>query len=108
MASPHASSFICLPFSWHVDVITAHTVYFSVCIVSAAVGIIGAVLFLTQIIISASLTKSLGGSSSQRWILKMLAASDLLANIGKNSYIKNLVHVTMNESIVCFVFVIKA
>ncbi|XP_064385154.1 G-protein coupled receptor 143-like [Halichondria panicea] len=84
MASPHASSFICLPFSYHVDVVTAHTVYFSFCIVSAALGIIGAVLFLTQIIMSGSLTKSLslGGSNSQRWILIMLAASDLLANVG--------------------------
>ena len=85
MASPHASSFICLPFSYHVDVVTAHTVYFSFCIVSAALGIIGAVLFLTQIIMSGSLTKSLslGGSNSQRWILIMLAASDLLANVGE-------------------------
>ncbi len=83
MASPHASSFICLPFSYHVDVVTAHTVYFSFCILSAAVGIVGAVLFLTQIIMSASLAKSLGGSSSQRWILIMLAGSDMLANVGK-------------------------
>lgn len=83
MASPHASSFICLPFSDHVDVVTAHTVYFSVCIVSALMGIVGATLFLTQIIMSATITKSLGGSTSQRWILVLLALSDLLANFGE-------------------------
>ena len=85
MASPHASSFICLPFSDHVDVVTAHTVYFSICICSALVGGVGAVLFLTQLIRSnANGNSSLGGSSSQRSILIMLAISDLLADVGKS------------------------
>ena len=82
MASPHASSFICLPFSDHSDMVTAYTVYFGVCIGSALFGVLGAVIFLVQVIRSANDTYP-GKATSQRWILIMLALSDLLADLGK-------------------------
>lgn len=82
MASPHASSFICLPFSNQSDVVLAHTVYFGACIWSALIGIIGASLFLVQVIRSTSEAQS-AISSSQKWILIMLALCDLLADVGK-------------------------
>ena len=80
MASPHASSFICLPFSDHKDVVTAYTVYFAVCMGSALMGVLGAALFLAQVVRSA---KEPGTSTTQRRILMMLAISDLCADIGK-------------------------
>lgn len=82
MASPHASSFICLPYSNQSDIVLAHTVYFGTCICSALIGVIGASLFLFQVVRS---TQELhpGISTSQQWILIMLAISDLLADIGK-------------------------
>lgn len=83
MASPHASSFICLPFSEHKDVVTAYTVYFAVCMGSALVGVIGAALFLVQVSRS---TDDPGSSITQRRLLIMLAISDLCADIGMNYY----------------------
>lgn len=81
MASPHASSFICLPFSDHSDMVTAYTVYFGVCIGSALFGVLGAVVFLVQVVHSASEAYP-GKTTSQRWILIMLAISDLFADLG--------------------------
>ncbi len=89
MASPHASSFICLPFSNNSDVVTAYTVYFSVCLGSALVGIVGALLFLVQVCKvgrgSGDAHAQAGGagiSRSQYCILVLLAVSDLCADIG--------------------------
>ena len=82
MASPHASSFICLPFSDHSDVVTAYTVYFSVCMGSALIGVFGAIIFLVQVIRTASEAYP-GKATSQRWILIMLAVSDLCADLGR-------------------------
>lgn len=82
MASPHASSFICLPFSDHSDMVTAYTVYFGVCTGSALFGVFGAVIFLIQVIHSASDAYP-GKATTQRWILIMLAISDLFADLGK-------------------------
>ncbi len=86
MASPHASSFICLPFSNKSDVVTAYTVYFGVCLLSALVGIVGAILFLVQVCKVAKATEDTQGgagiSRSQYYILVLLAASDLCADIG--------------------------
>lgn len=79
MASPHASSFICLPFSDKKEIVTAYTVYFSVCIGSALIGVLGASLFLYQVL-RAELYRSI--STSQRCILTLLAISDLFADIG--------------------------
>lgn len=82
MASPHASSFICLPFSNKSEVLLAHTIYFGTCIWSALIGALGSVLFLFQVARSAQEAHP-GISSTQKWILIMLALSDLLADIGK-------------------------
>ena len=82
MASPHASSFICLPYSNQSDIVLAHTVYFGTCIWSALIGILGASLFLFQVVRTTQEAHP-GISSSQKWILIMLALSDLLADIGK-------------------------
>ncbi len=82
MASPHASSFICLPYSNQSDVVLAHTVYFGTCIWSALIGVLGASLFLFQVVKSTQEAHP-GISSSQKWILIMLALSDLFADIGK-------------------------
>ena len=81
MASPHASSFICLPHSDSSDVVIAHTVYFSACFGSALIGVIGASLFLFQVIRSKHEAHP-GTSTSQRRILIMLAISDVFADIG--------------------------
>jgi len=81
MASPHASSFICLPYSNVSDVLHAYTVYFCTCIGSALIGAVGAIIFLVQVIRNSSRLQS--SSSSQKWILIMLGMSDLLADIGK-------------------------
>lgn len=82
MASPHASSFICLPFSDHSDMVTAYTVYFGVCMGSALFGVFGAVIFLIQVLRSTTDAYP-GKATSQRWILIMLAVSDLFADLGK-------------------------
>ena len=84
MASPHASSFICLPFVDHPDVVLAYTVYFSVCIGSALIGVAGALLFLSQVMRGASeSTYQSSSATSQRRILILLAVSDLFADIGE-------------------------
>ena len=62
--------------------VTAYTVYFGVCIGSALVGVFGAVIFLTQVIRTVS-DGFPGKATSQRWILIMLAVSDLFADMGK-------------------------
>ena len=80
MASPHASSFICLPYSNQSDVVLAHTVYFGTCLWSALIGVLGSSLFLFQVARNAQETQP---STSQKWILIMLAISDLLADIGE-------------------------
>lgn len=80
MASPHASSFICLPNSNNSDVLHAYTVYFSTCVFSALIGAVGAVIFLVQVIHNSR--RHPNSSVSQKWILIMLACSDLLADIG--------------------------
>lgn len=81
MASPHASSFICLPFSNQSDIVLAHTVYFGTCIWSALIGVLGSLLFLFQVAKSAQEAHP-GISNTQKWILIMLALSDLLADMG--------------------------
>ena len=81
MASPHASSFICLPFSANDGVVHAYTVYFAVCLGSALIGALGATLFLVQVLRSGA--DQPHGSSSQRRILILLAISDLCADIGE-------------------------
>ena len=83
MASPHASSFICLPYSNQSDIVLAHTVYFGTCICSALIGVAGALLFLVQVVKSTQEGHP-SISKSQKWILIMLALSDLLADIGKD------------------------
>ncbi len=82
MASPHASSFICLPYSNQSDIVLAHTVYFGTCIWSAVIGILGATLFLVQVVRTTQEAHP-GISNSQKWILIMLALSDLFADVGK-------------------------
>ena len=84
MASPHASSFICLPYSDQSEIVLAHTVYFGTCLGSALIGIIGAVLFLAQVVRSTQEVHP-AISNSQKWILIMLALCDLLADIGRCS-----------------------
>ena len=98
MASPHASSFICLPFSDHSDMVTAYTVYFGVCIGSALIGVFGAAIFLTQVIRTAS-DGYTGKATSQRWILIMLAVSDLFADLGKSYH--NLKLDIIHSSLAC-------
>lgn len=80
MASPHASSFICLPFGNDTRVVEAYTAYFGVCLASAVVGVIGATLFLYQVVRG---EPCVGLSGSQRSILVFLAVSDLFADIGE-------------------------
>lgn len=84
MASPHASSFICLPFVDHPDVVLAYTVYFSVCIGSALIGVAGALLFLSQVMRNTNESTYQSSATSQRRILILLAVSDLFADIGKS------------------------
>lgn len=81
MASPHASSFICLPYSNESDVLLAYTVYFGTCFGSALIGIVGAIIFLVQVVRNGR--EHPGSSTSQKWILIMLALSDLLADVGE-------------------------
>ena len=82
MASPHASSFICLPFSDHPDIVSAYTVYFSVCTGSAIIGVVGAALFLAQVLRLGKDPYLGGAPSSQRCILVLLAVSDVCADLG--------------------------
>lgn len=83
MASPHASSFICLPFSDHRNIVEAYTVYFAVCSGSALIGVVGALLFLAQVLRLGKDPYFGGAPNSQRCILILLAISDLLADLGK-------------------------
>lgn len=62
--------------------VTAYTVYFGVCLGSALFGVLGAVIFLVQVIRSAADSYP-GKATSQRWILIMLAVSDLFADLGE-------------------------
>ena len=84
MASPHASSFICLPFTERERIVDAYTVYFSVCIGSALIGVLGALLFLAQVVRQGRDPYLGGAPNSQRCILILLAVSDLFADIGKS------------------------
>jgi len=84
MASPHASSFICLPFTERDKIVDAYTVYFSVCIGSALIGVLGALLFLAQVVRQGRDPYLGGAPNSQRCILILLAVSDLFADIGKS------------------------
>lgn len=79
MASPHASSFICLPFSSQDEVKHAYSVYYGVCLGSAAIGAPGALLFLFQMLCGEARKRI---SKSQRNILINLAIADLLADLG--------------------------
>lgn len=83
MASPHASSFMCLPFSGNSEVRQAYNTYYGVCLGSAAVGSLGSALFLFQV--SCGIASKVI-SRSQKNILINLAVADLLANIGKSDY----------------------
>ena len=96
MASPHASSFICLPFSTNDGVVHAYTVYFAVCLGSALIGALGAALFLVQVLKSRA--DQPHGSSSQGRILILLAVSDLFADIGE---------VRVADSILCMLCAIR-
>ena len=82
MASPHASSFICLPYSNQSDVVVAHTTYFGTCVGSALIGVLGAAIFLFQVVRNSQEAHPCI-SAAQRWILIMLALSDLLADVGE-------------------------
>ena len=62
--------------------VAAYTVYFGVCMGSALFGVFGAVIFLIQVIRSTTDAYP-GKATSQRWILIMLAISDLFADVGK-------------------------
>lgn len=84
MASPHASSFICLPFTDTDSIVDAYTVYFSVCIGSALIGVLGALLFLAQVVRQGRDPYLGGAPNSQRCILILLAVSDLFADLGKS------------------------
>ena len=80
MASPHASSFICLPFTDKNDTERAYKIHYYVCIGSATVGVIGALLFLCQLLcgnVKNMITKS------QKNILVSLAVCDFLADLGE-------------------------
>ena len=83
MTSPHASSFICLPYSSNPEVALAHGIYFATCLGSALIGVVGASLFLFQVVRNHH-EKHPGSSRSQMWILIMLSCSDLLADIGES------------------------
>ena len=80
MASPHASSFLCLPFSDEYNVSRAYQVYYYVCLGSGLLGAPGALLFMVQVTCgeaSKMITKS------QRNILVNLAVADLFADLGE-------------------------
>ena len=62
--------------------VAAYTVYFGVCMGSALFGVFGAVIFLIQVIRSTTDAYP-GKATSLRWILIMLAISDLFADVGK-------------------------
>ena len=83
MASPHASSFICLPYSDQADVLQAYTIYFGTCFGSAILGVVGAVIFLVQVVRNGR--EHPGNSTTQSWILIMMALSDLLADFGESN-----------------------
>lgn len=101
MASPHASSFICLPFSDRSNVLDAYTVYFSVCAGSALIGAVGALLFLALVLRLGKDPYFGGAPNSQRCILVCLAVSDLLADLGKCRFCAAAVlqHVTISTTI---------
>ena len=80
MASPHASSFMCLPFDSMKEVSNAYMTYYWVCLGSGCIGTLGSVLFLYQVLCGAA-AKSI--SETQKNILINLAFADLLADIGK-------------------------
>lgn len=80
MASPHASSFLCLPFSDYQNVSAAYKVYYYVCLGSGLLGAPGAVLFLTQVTCGEA-SKMI--TRSQRNILVNLALADLFADLGE-------------------------
>ena len=80
MASPHASSFMCLPFDSMKEVSNAYITYYGVCLGSGCIGTLGSVLFLYQVLCGAA-AKSI--SETQKNILINLAFADLLADIGK-------------------------
>lgn len=80
MASPHAPSFICLPFTDQNRVSTAYRTYYELCFVSAVAGAIGALVLLGQVLCGEA-RKSV--SRSQRNILANLAVADLFADLGK-------------------------
>lgn len=85
MASPHASSFICLPFSDDKETKKAYEIYYYVCLGSASVGAFGAVVFLCQLMcgeVKKTVTKS------QKNILVNLAISDFLADLGKIFFVR--------------------
>lgn len=80
MASPHASSFICLPFTDDRQVADAYRTYYDVCLVSGIIGAIGASVMLCQVLCGGARESV---SSSQRNILANLALADLLADVGR-------------------------
>ena len=79
MASPHASSFICLPYADDEDVANAYLIYYSICLASALVGAVGASMLLGQVCCGGTRRTV---SRSQRNILANLAIADLLADLG--------------------------
>lgn len=79
MASPHASSFICLPNADDDDVANAYLIYYSICLASALVGAVGASVLLGQVCCGGTRRAV---SRSQRNILANLAIADLLADLG--------------------------
>lgn len=85
MASPHASSFICLPFGNENDVRRAYNVYYGVCLGSATIGTFGSLLFLCQVLCG---TASKVISKSQKNVLVNLAIADFFADIGEIKSIK--------------------
>lgn len=82
MASPHASSFLCLPISDEDDddnAGKAYKMYFYVCLGSASIGALGAVSFFFQLLcgdVKKMITKT------QKNVLINLAISDFLADLG--------------------------
>lgn len=87
MASPHASSFMCLPFGSDEEVRRAYTTYYGVCMGSAAVGTLGSVLFLFQVSCGVA-SKAI--SRTQKNILINLAVADFLADIGETMGSNNI------------------
>ena len=63
----------------------AYTVYFAICAGSAVIGVVGAILFLAQVLRLGKDPYLGGAPNSQRCILVMLAVSDLLADLGEYS-----------------------